>query len=458
MERALTSFVRALRAAGARVSTAEAIDAARTVALVGYGDRAVLKNALGITLAKTEGEKSIHDALFELYFSRQSEAAAADQHEEESAERSGDERESPPGDDEDALDYDVDKLMALAQAGGGAAAAAMERAAAAAQVENIRFATQAPYYVRRMLKALGVEKLEHQIVQRLEEHTPAAEALAQKMIEAQSRLQKMARKLVDQHFEVYGRRATESFQNDVIAGRAITELDMYDMERVKTVVNRLAKRLADRHSRRQRLKDRGKLDVRKTIRASAGYDGVPFDVFWKIKKRDRPKIVAVCDVSGSVARYVRFLLMLLYALNERVADLRSFAFSSKLSEVGDIMEQQDVEPAMNTILRTAGGGSTDYGQALLDLTENYTNLVDRRTTILILGDGRSNHTNPRLDLFRDLSDQAKRVIWLCPEPPGLWGSGDSVLPQYRPFCASVTHCATIADIERAIDDILLAYD
>jgi hypothetical protein len=454
MERALTSFVRALRAAGARVSTAEAIDAARTVALVGYADRAVLKNALGITLAKTESEKALHDALFELYFTRQAETSP----QEERSEQAGGEQEPSPGEDEDALDYDVDKLMSLAQAGGGAAAAAMERAAAAAQVENIRFATQAPYYVRRMLKALGVEKLEHQIVQRLEEHTKESEALARHMIEAQSRLQKMARRLVDQHFEVYGRRATETFQNDVIAGRAITELDMYDMERVKIVVNRLAKRLADKHSRRQRLKDRGKLDVRKTIRASAGHDGVPFDVFWKIKKRDRPKIVAVCDVSGSVARYVLFLLMLLYALNERVADLRSFAFSSRLLEVGDIMEQQDVEPAMNSILRAAGGGSTDYGQALLDLTENFSNLVDRRTTILILGDGRSNHTNPRLDLLRDLSDQAKRVIWLCPEPPGLWGSGDSVLPQYRPFCASITHCATIADIERALDDILLAYN
>ena len=457
MERALTSFVRALRAAGARVSTAEAIDAARTVALVGYGDRNVLKNALGITLAKTEGEKGIHDALFELYFNRQSETEPQDK-QGRSAEESSGENDATEGEDEDGLDYDVDKLMALAQAGGGAAAAAMERAAAAAQVENIRFATQASYYARRMLKALGIERMEQQIVQLLEAHSAEAEAQARRMIEAQSRLQKMARQLVDQHFEVYGRRATETFQNEVIAGRSIDDLDMYDMERVKAVVACLAKRLADRHARRRRLKDRGKLDVRKTIRASAGYDGVPFDVFWKVKKRDRPKIVAVCDVSGSVARYVRFLLMLLYALNERVADLRSFAFSSHLADVGDMLEQQDLEPAMNSILRTVGGCSTDYGQALLDLSENFTDAVDRRTTVLILGDGRSNHSNPRLDLFRDMADQAKRVIWLCPEPPGLWGSGDSILPQYRPFCASVTHCATISDIEKAIDDILLAYD
>jgi uncharacterized protein len=457
MERALTSFVRALRAAGARVSTAEAIDAARTVALVGYGDRNVLKNALGITLAKTEGEKGIHDALFELYFYRQSETEPQDKQGRSTEESSG-ENDATGGEDEDGLDYDVDKLMALAQAGGGAAAAAMERAAAAAQVENIRFATQASYYARRMLKALGIERMEQQIVQLLEAHSAEGEAQARRMIEAQSRLQKMARQLVDQHFEVYGRRATETFQNEVIAGRSIDDLDMYDMERVKAVVARLAKRLADRHARRRRLKDRGKLDVRKTIRASAGYDGVPFDVFWKVKKRDRPKIVAVCDVSGSVARYVRFLLMLLYALNERVADLRSFAFSSHLADVGDMLEQQDLEPAMNSILRTVGGGSTDYGQALLDLSENFTDAVDRRTTVLILGDGRSNHSNPRLDLFRDMADQAKRVIWLCPEPPGLWGSGDSILPQYRPFCASVTHCATISDIEKAIDDILLAYD
>jgi hypothetical protein len=104
------------------------------------------------------------------------------------------------------------------------------------------------------------------------------------------------------------------------------------------------------------------------------------------------------------------------------------------------------------------GGSTDYGKALDELMEEHGGAIDRRTTVLILGDARSNYGNPRLDLFRELADRTKRIVWLNPELPALWGYGDSCIPQYRPFCTTLTHCATVTDIERAIDDILKAYD
>jgi len=101
---------------------------------------------------------------------------------------------------------------------------------------------------------------------------------------------------------------------------------------------------------------------------------------------------------------------------------------------------------------------TDYGQALADLHDEHWKSIDRQTTVLILGDGRSNHTDPRLELFRELADRAKRVVWLCTEPAGRWGSGDSCMLRYRPYCTHVSHAATASDIERAIDDALAAYD
>jgi hypothetical protein len=197
--------------------------------------------------------------------------------------------------------------------------------------------------------------------------------------------------------------------------------------------------------------------VRRTLRTNAGSQGVPFKLIWRIKKKDRPKVVAVCDVSGSVARSVRFLLMFLYAMKEEITDLRTFAFSSRLADVGSTLEGNDFDAAFERILRDLGGGSTDYGQALADLSDDYRDAVDRRTTVVILGDGRSNHADPRLDLFRALAGQAKRVVWLSPEPQGQWGSGDSCLLQYRPHCTVMAHCATALDLERAIDDILSAY-
>ena len=115
------------------------------------------------------------------------------------------------------------------------------------------------------------------------------------------------------------------------------------------------------------------------------------------------------------------------------------------------------DDAMAFILQEYGSGSTDYGQAFADLNEQHWDLVDRRTTVLILGDGRSNQNDPRLDLFRELSERAKRVVWLCPEPPGRWGTGDSCMLQYRTFSTHVSHCTSGIEIERAIDEALAAY-
>ena len=246
--------------------------------------------------------------------------------------------------------------------------------------------------------------------------------------------------------------------NEVVIDRAIGRLDSRDLDRMKVVVARMARRLAIRHSRRRRVRNQGQLDIRRTLRINAGHGGVPVTLVWKHRRKDRPRIVAVCDVSGSVAPYVRFLLLFLYALNEKVADLRAFAFSSRLSEVSNDLGGRDFDRSMLRILDRIGGGSADYGQALADLEADHWDAIDGRTTVLILGDGRSNNSDPRLDLFREAADRAKRVVWLCPEPPGRWGTGDSAILKYRPFCTHLSHCATAADLERAIDEMLQAYD
>jgi uncharacterized protein with von Willebrand factor type A (vWA) domain len=162
-------------------------------------------------------------------------------------------------------------------------------------------------------------------------------------------------------------------------------------------------------------------------------------------------------VSGSVAAQVRFLLLFLYALHDAVGELRSFAFSNRLKDVTVPLETLPFDDAMALILKEVGHGSTDYGQAWVDLHDRHADGIDRRTTLIVLGDGRSNGTDPRLDLFAELAGRAKRVLWLCPEPPGRWGSGDSAILRYRPFCTSLTHCATATDLERTLDEALEAY-
>ena len=412
MEQALTGFVRALRAAGVETSTAETLDAARAVALVGYAQRDRLKTTLGLVLAKSEDEKRLHDEVFERYFAppaavTAAQAAAADK----AAASSG----AEPG-EAGRAELELDIALALA--------------AQAVGVDEIRFVSQVPVFTQRLLAAMGSSSPD-----------PALRA--------------RARALVQQRFELHGRAATEAFLTEVAVARPLGRVSPPDMDRMKAVVARLAKRLAARHSRRRRVRLPHQLDLRRTLRANAGHDGLPWALHFKHKRRDRPRIVVLCDVSGSVMAHVRFLLLLLYAMHDAVADLRCFAFSNRLHEVGAVLAHQPFDEAIATILREAGGGATDYGQALADLSALPEGLVNRHTTLLVLGDGRSNHTNPRLDLFATLADRARRVLWLCPEPEGRWGSGDSCMRQYQPFCTHLSHCTTVLDLEQAIDEALL---
>lgn len=444
MDSILAGFVRALRAAGAEASTAETIDAARALALVGYADRAGLKAALGLVLAKSEDEKQIHDQVFDLYFGRP-QAAATEQ------------AAAPPLRTGDA---EVDALLALAQPGpngqgGDALAAALERAATSAGVDEIRFATQAGYYARQTLDALGIAPLEARIA--AQRANPEAQAEVQALEAARDQLRRQARAVVQQRYAIFGKPATEAFMTEVVVTRALGRMAPAEMERMKAAVARMARKLAARHARRQRVELRGQLDLRRTMRANAGHDGVPVTLAFKHRRRDKPRIVAVCDVSGSVASHVRFLLLFLYALHDAVGDLRSFAFSNRLQDVAEPLEKLPFDDAMALVLKEVGNGSTDYGQAWVDLHDRHWDAIDRRTTVIVLGDGRSNGSDPRLDLFAELAGRAKRVVWLCPEAEGRWGTGDSAMLRYRPYCTSMSHCATAADLERTLDEALEAY-
>ncbi len=454
MDSILAGFVRALRAAGAESSTAETLDAARAVALVGYADRETLKASLAVALAKSEEDKQICDRVFDLYFQPPPLDAKAPA-EPSPGEAGGGEPAAPDARTGDAA---VDALLDLADGEAGALAAALARAGQRAGVDDIRFASQTAYLTRQVLEGLGIAAIESRMQRAGGAAGDAADpAQAQALATARDRLQRHARRFVEQRYALYGRPATEAFMTEVAVHRPLGRMSPPDMDRMKTAVARMAKRLAARHSHRQRILLRGQLDFRRTMRANAGHDGVPFELHHKHRRRDKPRIVVVCDVSGSVRAHVRFLLLFLYALQGTVADLRSFAFSHALQDVARPLQTLPFDDAMALILSEVGGGGTDYGQAWVDLHERHWNCIGRRTTVLVLGDGRSNGSDPRLDLFEEMANRAKRVVWLCPEPPGRWGSGDSAMLAYRPHCTHVSHCATAGDLERAIDEALSAY-
>ena len=223
---------------------------------------------------------------------------------------------------------------------------------------------------------------------------------------------------------------------------------------MQRLVQRAARKLATQHSRRRLTRKRGLLDVRKTIAANAAFDGALFHTRWKATRVDRPKIVAICDVSGSVSRVARFLLLFLYSLQDVIPKVRSFVFASEMVEVTQLLEQENIELALEEIMQRWGGLSTDYGEALAGFQEQALASIDKKTTVILLGDARNNQGDGRTDIWQKVFRQSKRVLWLNPEQRNSWDSGDSIMSQYSPWCSSVEPCRNLKDIEGIFSRLL----
>ena len=455
MQETLEDFFRALRAADIPVSPAEAIDAHRAVDSVGYGDRVLLKDTLCVALAKSADESRRFDDCFDLFFRREEfRGDGSDDPENGDAEQGR--APLPEGIPEELQNSEL--LQMLADDNREALAQRMEQAAREAGAMNIRYVTQRGLLVRRILDRMGLRELEAAIraLNQNEDGEGSGEA-AQELAEMRQSLFEEARQFLDRLYELYARPYGEQLREEFLAETALSAVEQRDFERMQKLVRKMAKKLATRYNRRRKRTRRGVLDVRRTLRRNMAHDGIPFDTVWKQTKIERPRIVVICDVSRSVAAAARFLLLFLYSLNEVIATLRAFAFSDHLSEISDIIEEKDVEVAIPEILDKIGFRPTDYGQSFADFEEEYGDATDRKTTVIILGDGRSNHNDPRIDLMRWMHDRAKSVIWLNPEPETFWGTGDSEMLRYLPFCHVAKVCRTVQDLERIIDDVLKSY-
>ncbi|MCC6295331.1 MAG: VWA domain-containing protein, partial [Pseudomonadales bacterium] len=165
-------------------------------------------------------------------------------------------------------------------------------------------------------------------------------------------------------------------------------------------------------------------------------------------------VLVLCDVSGSVQAYSRFLLLFLHSLNDVLQRIDSYVFTGALAPVNHIFDSYPVAEAIDRIMAEHGFGGSDYGGMLRDLERDCLDAIDHRTTVLILGDARNNQLDPCSHILRQVRERAKRVLWLNPEPESFWGTGDSVMRQYRPHCHVARTCNTLEHLERLLDDLL----
>ena len=454
MRENLHRFFRAARGAGVRVSPAESIDAMRAVANVGFSDRTILRDTFLLTLAKTQDEKRALGECFDLFFDQpepsQQAPEAANDDESGAAEPQAAEGTSGEGQPAEGLGSLAQMLLAQDR---NAIAAAMANAASAASLSDIRYFTQRGIFSGRILDQMGIQRLRDD----LDALTVSNPATAERLATALEGLRDAVRETVSQALLLYGREETENLRNEILRNAPLSRIEPRQVEQMRRLIRQIARRLRERYSKPRKRQRRGHIDVRRTIRRNAAWGSVPFLTAWKRKHRDRPRIVAICDVSGSVARVSDFFLLLIHSLHEVVSDVRSFAFSGHLIEVSDILESKTPEEAMADIMAKVGFGSSDYGSSFADFEKQWMNSITPQTTVIVLGDARSNNLDPRADILRRIGERSKRLVWLNPEGRMAWGFGDSEMPRYQTFCTVVRQCATAQQLERAVSDIVATY-
>lgn len=451
MDRTLISFIQALRNAEVRISPAETLDAFAAANLVGYSKRDALKQALWLALPKTPDEKQRFDLCFERFFDHAALTAHRDQLDLEATEHP---EEHSPVHEQDARSPESDLGQLLLSGDAAQLSMSMAQAGRDANLSSIALFTQKGLFARRVMDNMGLAELNAEVSSLETEDDLSALQLAQALRRARDGLRSQVRDAVEREFLLHADHDGRRLREDLLKRVKLSNIDRRNFKHLKVIVMRMAKRLETMATRKRKVFRRGHLHVPRTLRSNMSYDGALFDLRWKSKKIGRPKIFAVCDVSGSVANYARFMLMFLYSLEAVVPRVRAFAFSSYLGEVTGWFEKADIETAIQHTLQEYSGGSTDYGRAFQDLHDICLDEIDHRSSIIMLGDARNNYGDPRQGLLQTLYERAGRIIWLNPEPRGNWFVGDAEMRAYLPYCHQARVCNSLEHLERLMTDLV----
>jgi uncharacterized protein with von Willebrand factor type A (vWA) domain len=241
-----------------------------------------------------------------------------------------------------------------------------------------------------------------------------------------------------------------------LINRPFNALTDKEIDRLRKEVRRLAAALKTRVALRQKRAKTGQLDAKATIRANLKHGSVPIE----IKHRDRhlkPKLVVICDISTSMRPCSELMLSFLHAMQDQISKTHAFAFIDRLEYISPDLAEKDAGEAVVQVLDRMPSGyyNTDLGHSLENLSKDYMDTIDGRTTFIVVGDGRNNYNDPRLDIFHTLARRSHRTIWLNPEAPMLWGTGDSDMLKYAPLCDVILQVSTLAELTVAVDKLLI---
>ncbi len=431
----LLEFFRLLRVAGLRVGLTETQDALQAVETL--DDWAWLHPALKATLIKRHADEAVFDRLFQLYFQPglvKKPQSSQQQPDSPSTQMSG--------------------LGQGGQNGGGFAQPSSGNAYQQTLQKAIQFMLRHVYNpsmpptARRVQEALLL--LSEMVQRQSETDKPLDE------IQADLETAFMQQLESDQKTP-----ALESlFGEPDVDHINFHQMDQSEFKLIQSQVERLIKQLLSKPKRRYQPDQAGQLHLRKTVRKSLQYGGVPIQLARRKRRIERPKLFVITDISSSVEVFSRFFLMLTHAFQHTSHTCRSFVFSDQLHEVTDALQTSinrtpNVATAVDQLLKTlrAGGWTTrrtDYGTTFKQFHQHVSRHLDRRSTIVILGDARNNQAPDQLQRFKDISQASKRILWLNPERQPLWNTGDSIINTYSPWCESVEECRNLKQLRQMV--------
>jgi uncharacterized protein with von Willebrand factor type A (vWA) domain len=468
VQKQILEFAHILRRSGIRVSTAETLDAVAALREIPLENRGAFRDALRATMVKRGEEGRGFDELFELFWSgfydslRDAFAGAGD---------GLGEREL------DALLREIAHMLEavpgglsdLARALLVADLAEIERlirwAAQRAGVARMENFLQVGFFSRRTLEQLGAEGALDELrdlAARLEQADGSAGQVAalHKLIEnLQEALRRSVRAFTERELRKRSHDSLERLRRESLLEKSFYHLTEEEVRRMREVVARLAQRIKNVLSIRRRRRKRGKLDLHQTLRRNMSHGGIPFERIFKQRRKDRPKLVVLTDISSSVANVSRFMLQFVYTLQEAFTKIRSFVFVAELGEVTPLFQDNEINEAIEAALE--GGGNinvytrSNFGHVFHQFWTNHLASIDNKTTVLVLGDARNNYNDPRAWCLRDIRSGAKNVVWLNPESPSAWGFGDSVMDEYLPHCDVAEECRNLRQLSRVVDALLL---
>ena len=462
---ALEGMIAELRQIGVPISLSEKIDAVRSLQHLPLAERDGVKSALRAVLVKSHDHELAFDALFDLYFSLPA------------GQREGSEPAGWPAAVNGRSGAGAGSLGSIDDAGLTELLLAALRDGNDAMIRTVagifvdRHAAVEPgrpvagtYYVFRTLRAIDPDKLMARLV--AADPDPHEESALLRRLQVDAHEAQMQR--LRQAVEAEVRRRLVADRGAAAVARTLRhplpeDVDFLTSSReqivaMRSVVDPLTRRLAGRLAQKRRHRRRGPLDFRRTIRESLGTGGVPVDPVYRKPRPSKPELFVLADISGSVSTFAAFTLQLMFALRSQFSRVRSFVFVDGIDEVTEVLQQApDVIDATRHINAMGSGvwldGRSDYGHALESFWERWGEQVRRRTTVLVLGDARTNYHDPAEGVLKAVRQRAAHLFWLNPEPRAAWNSGDSVIASYKPFCDAVHECRNLRQLKHFVEEL-----